>query len=83
MTDADLIETALQREGWIPMEGSPERDITTGRLQRLVGRAVMQERSDCAQIIADAANKAADYNNLRDYELLRALENAIRARGSA
>ena len=38
---------------------------------------------DCAQIIADAANKAADYNNLRDYELLRALENAIRARGSA
>lgn len=46
-------------------------------------QCVKAEREACAQIITDAALAAADAGNLREYELLRKLAEAIRARGDA
>lgn len=46
-------------------------------------QCVKAEREACAQIITDAALAAADAGNLREYELLRKLAEAIMARGDA
>ena len=55
--------------------------LTQEELERFAALVAAAEREACAYIILDAARKAADFNNLRDYELLSALAAAIRARG--
>ena len=50
MTRDDIIELALQCGVWIPLASGPEREQTIDRLQRLVGRAVAEEREACAEI---------------------------------
>lgn len=56
-----------------------EGDKTT--LLRFASLIAAAKREACAQIVTDAATSAADAGNLREYELLRKLAEAIRARG--
>lgn len=43
----------------------------------IIKAAMEAQREGCAEVVLQAAHKAADYNNLRDYELLRELSIAV------
>lgn len=46
-------------------------------LDAIIKAAMEAQREGCAEVVLQAAHKAADYNNLRDYELLRELSIAV------
>lgn len=46
-------------------------------LDAIIKAAMEAQREGCAEVVLQAAHKAAGYNNLRDYELLRELSIAV------
>ena len=81
MTRDEIIEAALQCGVWIPMGQGQEREQTIDRLQRLVGRAVADEREKCAAKMDAIAHQCRMED--ADCEPFVYAAAAIRARGDA
>ena len=60
-------------EGYADGWNACVKKIVAAAPQNCIKAAMEAQREGCAEIVLQAAHKAADCNNLRDYELLRAL----------
>ncbi len=60
-------------EGYVDGWNACVKKIVAAAPQNCIKAAMEAQREGCAEIVLQAAHKAADCNNLRDYELLRAL----------